>query len=185
MRYFCLLAVFLMLGVPSGRADISGKFTAGLAAYDGGDYAAAYAAYAAWEPLARNGEAEAQIAVAGMYMQGLGVQQNSGTAVMWYCRAARQGAVIAQLNLGDLYARGLGVQRDLVRSYAWLHLAAQSGQVWARWRLAKIGGQMPKARIADALRLAPRLISTPLVVHLASLDRANSNAAITLCIQGR
>ena len=66
-----------------------------------------------------------------------------------------------QLNLGDLYARGLGVQRDLVRSYVWLYLAAQSGQVWARRRLAEIGRQMPKAGIADALRLAPRLISTP------------------------
>ena len=79
MRYFCLLAVFLMLGVSSVRADISGEFISGLAAYDGDDCAAAYAAC---EPLARNGEVEAQIAVAGMFMQGLDVQQNSGTAVM-------------------------------------------------------------------------------------------------------
>ncbi len=150
MRICCLLAALLSLTLGTARAD----FAVGLAAYDGGDYAAALGA---WRPLARHGDADAQIALAGLYMQGYGVAQNPSLAAQWYRRAARQGAPLAQLNLGDLYARGLGVNRDLVTAYAWLYLAAGSGQVWAENRLSILRQQLSSERIREALTLAPQL----------------------------
>ena len=80
-----MTAVLAWLSPLPATAD----FTEGLAAYDGGDYAAAFAE---WRPLAHNGHAAAQIALADLYMQGYGVPRNPAMAVHWYHQAADQGA---------------------------------------------------------------------------------------------
>lgn len=146
MRKICLIPALIWLCISPARAD----FTAGLEAYDGGDYALAAVE---WRGLAQRGDIDAQIALAGLFMQGLGVDRDPGRAVHWYRQAARQGAAVAQLNLGDLYARGLGVKRDLVRAYAWLELAARAGQIWARRRRDEIGRQLSAERMTAAMRL--------------------------------
>jgi TPR repeat protein len=146
MRMICLVTVLVWLGLSPARAD----FAAGLQAYDGGDYALAWAE---WQAQAQAGDPDAQIALAGLFIQGLGVARDPAMAVHWYRRAAQQGAVMAQLNLGDLYARGLGVERDLVRAYAWLELAARKGQNWARRRRDEIAKRLTPERIAAALTL--------------------------------
>ena len=152
MRITCLLAALLWLTLTPARAD----FTVGLSAYDGGDYGTAVQQ---WLPLAQAGDPDAQIALAGLYMQGFGVARDPAIAVQWYRRAAQQGAAMAQLNLGDLYRRGVGVMRDLVTAYAWLHLAAESGQPWAQKQRASLNSQLTQAQITTALTLAPRLSS--------------------------
>jgi hypothetical protein len=125
------------------RAD----FADGLRAFDGGDYAAAFAE---WQPLAEAGDAAAQVALAGLYLDGLGVRRDVAEAVKWYERAARQGHLIAQANLGDFYARGRGVQRDLVEAYVWLSLAARQGHGWSEERRNEIVGAMTDEQIAAA-----------------------------------
>lgn len=129
----------------AGRAD----FADGLRAFDGGDYALAFAE---WQPLAEAGDAEAQAALAGLYMNGLGVRQDFGEAAKWYERAARQGDAVAQLNLGDLFAEGRGVQRNLVEAYVWLSLAARQGRSWAAERRDEISRDMtgPEMSAAEA-----------------------------------
>lgn len=147
MRMMLFVTALVWLGLSPARAD----FTAGLQAYDGGDYGQALAE---WQALAQVGDPDAQTALAGLFIQGLGVARDPAMAVHWYRRAALQGAVMAQLNLGDLYARGLGVERDLVRAYAWLELAARARQGWARRRRDEIGKHLTPGRIAAALALA-------------------------------
>ena len=41
-----------------------------------------------WTPLAKQGDADAQFSLGGMYLQGLGVPQDYKTAVKWYRRVA-------------------------------------------------------------------------------------------------
>jgi len=127
----------------AARAD----FAEGLRAFDAGDYAVALQE---WRPLAEAGEAEAQVALAGLYMGGLGVPADAARAARWYERAARQGHAMAQLNLGDLYARGLGVGRDLTQAYLWLGLAAKQGRSWAAGRRQEIAREMSPAQIGAA-----------------------------------
>ena len=112
--------VLLSLFATAARAD----FADGLAAYDGGDYTTAVQE---WRPLAEAGDADAQVALAGLYAAGNGVRRDLGEAVRWYVRAGGQGHAVGQLNAGDYYARGWGVRRNLVTAYVWLSLAAAQG----------------------------------------------------------
>ncbi len=154
MRTRLLLAVLMFLGPISAQAD----FAAGLAAYDGGDY---QAAYREWLPLARNGDTEAQAAIADLFLRGYGVARDAAAAAQWYRRAARQGDVLAQMNLADLYAQGLGLEKDLIRAYAWIHLAAEAGHPWAQRRRTAIGYFLTDGQIRRAIALSTSLISAP------------------------
>lgn len=137
-----LIAWLAVLGVPA-RAD----FADGLAAFDAGDYATAFEE---WRVLADQGDTEAQIAIAGMYLAGNGVPTDAAQAAHWYARAAGRGDAVAQLNLGDFYARGLGVPRDLVNAYFWLSLAAEQGKRWPDLRRREIAARMAPGERAEA-----------------------------------
>ena len=127
MRFSNLLAAIAWLAVSgaSVQADFAPSaqagFARGLAAYDAGDYGTAFEE---WHALAAAGDAEAQTALAGLYMDGQGTPASPAEALCWYRRAAEQGDAVAQQNLGDFYERGIGIGRDLVSAYVWLSLAA-------------------------------------------------------------
>ena len=131
----------------TAAADARADFQDGLAAYDAGDLAAAFAE---WRPLAEAGDTGAQVALAGLYMDGVGVARDLKLAIHWYRRAAEAGSAVAQLNLGDLYGRGVGVPRDAVRAYIWLSRAAAQGRAWADLRRSEIARIMSAAEIAEA-----------------------------------
>ena len=129
-------------------------FARGLAAYDGGDYRTAFAQ---WRALAEAGDAEAQTALAGLYLDGQGAPVDPAAALRWYRRAAEQGEAVAQQNLGDLYRRGVGVGRDLVSAYVWLSLAAGQGRRWAAGRRNEVAAQLtPEMRAEAEARLDAR-----------------------------
>ena len=129
------------------------RFAAGLAAYDAGDYGSSLEA---WQPLAGAGDVAAQVALAGLYMSGLGVARDPAEAVLWYRRAALAGDPVAQLNLGDLYGRGQGVPRDPLEAYAWFSLAADQGRRWAALRRDELAGQLTPGQLAEARELIAR-----------------------------
>jgi TPR repeat protein len=111
----------------------------GLAAYDAGDYRTAFEE---WRSLAESGDAEAQTALAGLYLDGLGTAVDAAAALRWYRRAAEQGKPVAQQNLGDLYGQGRSVARNLVGAYVWLSLAADQGLRWSAQRRDEISSQL-------------------------------------------
>ena len=121
-----LFCVWMLTGVV-GAAEFSTNFSNGLAAYDRGDYGSAHRE---WLMSAEAGDAEAQVALGGLYHNGAGRKRDYAVAADWYRRAAVQGQVFGQLNLGDFYRHGLGVKRDLAEAYFWLSLAA-GGNSWA------------------------------------------------------
>jgi TPR repeat protein len=121
--FFCSLLTPL-LPTPPALAD----FQAGVEAYDGGDIPAALAQ---WRMAARAGDLDAQVALASLYAQGIGLPKDPSAAAYWYRRAALQEHPVAQLNLGDLYRRGEGLPRRPVQAYLWFPLAVVGGSVWA------------------------------------------------------
>ncbi len=126
------LTCLLMLGGPV-RAD---ALDDGQAAIRRKDYAAAVKLL---EPLARNGQAVAQLRLGELYYHGHGVPENNDTALTWFERAARQGLAAAQFQLGNMYAYGLadpGSDRDAARLAAqWYFEAARQGDANAQYSL--------------------------------------------------
>ncbi len=128
------------------RAD----FADGAQAYDGGDY---QTAFEEWIVLARGGNANAQVAIAGMYRFGDGRPVDAVEAARWYRRAADLDEPVAQLNLGEMYMLGIGVPRDVVRAHLWLTLAAGQGRVWARDRRDELARRMTAGELDRAIKL--------------------------------
>ena len=146
---FLAASVAGLLVLAPGRSCAA--FSDALRAFDAGDYTTAVRE---WRRLAEAGEAEAQSALAGLYLVGSGVPQDYRQAAIWYRRAARQGHMIAQLNLGNLHATGRGVARDLVLAHMWLDLAARQGSEWAAGRRDRIAKTMSAQKILEARRRA-------------------------------
>ena len=143
---FMAAMIIVVIGY-TARAD----FADGAQAYDGGDYKTAFEE---WIVLAWKNDANAQVAIAGMYRFGEGRPVDLAGAARWYRRAADLGDAIAQLNLGEMYMLGLGVPRDTARAHLWLSLAARQGRAWARGRRDDLARQMT----ADELDRANRLL---------------------------
>lgn len=76
---------------------------------------------------AREGEAQAQLHLCGMYRSGSGVQQDEYQAFHWCKRAAEGGLLDAQYQLGLLYLQGIGVTEDEERALEWIWLASDRG----------------------------------------------------------
>ena len=161
MRYVltcAALVVAVSLCLATARPAIAGdagdeRFAEGLAAYDGGDFRTSFES---WRPLAEAGNLEAQLALAGLYMGGLGVARNPAEAIGWYRRAAAAGDPVAQLNLGDLYDRGELLARDPARAYAWFSLAAAQGRRWAAMRRDRLAAELTPGQRVEADRLIAR-----------------------------
>jgi TPR repeat protein len=152
------VAVAATLLLLPGRLPAA-DFAAGLAAYDAGNLAQAYAE---WRPLAEAGDIQAQVALAGLLTAGgPGLARDLAAAVRWYRRAARRGDPVAQMNLGEMYARGAGVARDRVWALAWFDLAAAQGRTWAARQRDRLAAELTPDERAAARRLADELRQAP------------------------
>jgi uncharacterized protein len=91
------------------------------------------------EPLARDGNAQAQLRLALLHYHGHGVRENDAAALQWFDRAARQGLAEAQFHLGNMYAYGLAAlppEADGARLAAqWYFEAARQGHADAQYSL--------------------------------------------------
>ncbi len=152
------LALSVVGGAAGSAASPEGDFAEGLAAFDAGDYRAAFSQ---WHPLAERGVVEAQVAVAGMFLSGNGTRADAGLAARWYLRAAEAGDAVAQLNLGDLYSQGLGVPRDEVSAYVWFSLAAAQGRRWPARRRDEIARGLTDAQLLEAQARITKFKRTP------------------------
>lgn len=113
-----LTAAFLLVtAVSSALAD----GTAGLKAYEAGDYATALQEFM---PLAEAGQASAQAAIGQMYLDGHGVPQDPAQAAIWLEKSANGGNARARGQIGALYATGTGVTQDEMKASYWLLKAA-------------------------------------------------------------
>jgi TPR repeat protein len=108
----------------------------GIAAMRSKDYPAAVRLL---EPLARAGNAQAQVRMGLLYYHGHGVRESDGEAKRWFEQAARQGNAEAQFHLGNMYAYGLvELTRDVdvdQQAAQWYFQAARQGHPDAQYSL--------------------------------------------------
>jgi len=90
-------------------------------AFDHANYASALRV---WLPMAKEGDANAQVYVGEIYEKGLGVSPDYQVAAHWYQKAADQKLARAQINLGYLYEKGLGVEKDLTQALNYYRAAS-------------------------------------------------------------
>ncbi len=142
----CASAAWLTLATPA-----SAGWTEGVGAYNAGDYAKALSEF---RPLAEAGKADAQFALALMYLNGHQVARDEAEAAKWFLLAAEQGMSEAMGSLGALYSAGKGVPKDPVRAYMWFDIAATRGNERAAKIRDTMAAEMPPADLKKGQRLA-------------------------------
>ena len=131
----CLAIFSASAGLTS---ELPGDRAAAQSAYENGDYAHAFRLF---EPLAANGDANAQFMLGLMYANGHGVAQNFYEAAKMYRRAGNQGHIGAQVNLGSLFDECLGNGPCNSEEAAnWYRRAADSGDAVAQYNLGVMYG---------------------------------------------
>lgn len=103
---------------------LAGPIEDGTAAMERKDYAVAQKIF---QPLAEEGDAQAQKAIGRMLLNGAGVEKNPATALGWFLKAADQNDAEAQLIVGNMYESGLGVPVDLAEATKWYLKSANNG----------------------------------------------------------
>ncbi len=90
-------------------------------------------AFAEFEPLAKQGNADAQFALGSLYFNGFGIPQNLEKAKSWYMLSAEQGNDTAQLHLGTI----LHNQKKNEEALYWYTKSANNGNARAQTNLGK------------------------------------------------
>jgi len=143
VRFLLTLVVsILSLALPAW-AD----FEAGMKAYVNEDYAIAAQE---WQPLAEQGDANAQYNLGILYHKGRGIPQDDVQARKWYGKAAAQGLAKAQFSLGTLYFNGEGGPKDYQEALRWFHRASDQGEALAQTKIAIMyddGEGVPKDKV--------------------------------------
>ena len=111
----------------------AGPYEDGVAANGSGQYALAMQL---WRPLAEQGDADAQFALAAMYELGRGVSRDKLEALKWFRRAAEQGDAGAQFAVASAYAAGEIVPKDYGEATKWFLRTANQGDIFAQIALA-------------------------------------------------
>lgn len=143
--------VYVALSLVLFGQALKADFAAGMRAYENHDYATAVKE---WRPLAEAGDAPTQFNLGLMYLDGVGVPQNSAQAIEWFRRSADRGYTRAQYNLGSLYAVGRGVRRDLITAHMWMNLCAATGDAKCAAQRDLIAAKMKARDLATAQRRA-------------------------------
>ena len=86
-------------------------------------------------PLAKGGDARAQLRLGITYYLGQGVPQDYKVSARWLRLAAKQGLALAQNLLGTVYDLGLGERQDYTKAAKWYRLSAEQGNADGQYNL--------------------------------------------------
>ena len=174
-----LLAVALAcvaLASPGFAGEVEDAFARGVAAYNEGDYATAFAEF---RSAAERGMGDAQFNLGLMYSNGQGVVQDYEDTLYWWRQAAEQNVADAQNNLGMMYENGLGVPMDQAEAVRWYRKAAEQGKPYAQHNL---GAMYANGRgIERDLVLAHMWFNLATAGHKAGPARTQSAEAARSC----
>jgi TPR repeat protein len=129
------LAVMVSACATNLVAEKASRFDQGIAAYDSGDFAAAYRI---WAELAREDDLGAMRNAAQLLRQGKGVEKDSVAAFNLYREAAEKGLVTAMANVGEMYLSGEGTQKNPEAAAAWYARAATAGLSIAQMKMSEL-----------------------------------------------
>jgi hypothetical protein len=108
------------------------------------------------EPIAKNGNPNAQYLLGRIYAEGKGESPNFGLAATWYRKAAEAGLPNAQNALAGLYMEGHVFSQNNIEAYKWFSIAATGGLEIARIRASLLAGLMTPKELEDAKRQAAK-----------------------------
>ncbi|MGB1799531.1 MAG: tetratricopeptide repeat protein [Gammaproteobacteria bacterium] len=95
--------------------------------------------HAILQPLAEQGNADAQYAVAVLYREGWGVEKSLETAAGYYQKSAEQDHRDAMFEMGWLYQVGEGgLVKDYAKSAMWYQKSAEKGHPAAMYGIASL-----------------------------------------------
>jgi TPR repeat protein len=153
-KYFSFYALSILLFTGySAAADLESAKRA----YEQKDYATALKEFTR---LAEQGNAEAQVGLARLYLMGQGVTPDRETAIKWFKAAAAQGNADAEFFVGSNY---LLPQTDIAEGVRWLRLSAEQGNQDAQYLLGK-------AYVRGAKELAADPVQGAMWLRLAAKD---------------
>jgi len=132
MRLLFLLMFACTIAVPA-RA---GPLQDAQAAYNQGKYAVALDL---WQPLAEQGNPDAQAGLGSLYLGGYGVAHDEAAAMVWFRKAAEQGHAGGQFSLASLYY----ARKEYGLAASWYRRAAEQGNALAQIRLARMYAEGP------------------------------------------
>lgn len=87
---------------------------------------------------ADKGEAQAQVQLGLLYVNGEEVEQSFLDAKLWWEKAAEQGAADAQYLLGYMFSKGAGVEKNLLEAKKWWELSAAQNNISSLFNLAML-----------------------------------------------
>jgi uncharacterized protein len=131
MRLIALISLIITLNAIPVYA---GDYEDGVGAFFRQDYKTAFEKL---EPLAKQGNDQAQGLIGKMYELGQGISQDYGQAVKWCRLSAEQGNSGSQTFLGQMYASGKGVEQNFKEAVKWYRLAAEQGRLGGQLSLGK------------------------------------------------
>lgn len=142
MRLIRLLPILWLVLSPPAMADDMAKARAQF------ENRAFEAAEETLRPLARAGNAEAELLLGDLYGLGLIPAAPSRATVFWQ-RAAFKGHPLAQLRLSRAYRTGTGVARDPLRAALWARLAQIGRAPLAAQAVSETGAALTPAQEAE------------------------------------
>jgi TPR repeat protein len=108
------------------------KFSEGYEAAQQGNFSKAISI---WQPLAEQGDADAQYTLAWMFESGKGVKADLDKAIYWYKKSSQQGNLAAQYVLATLYEKGAGVTQNSNEAFSYYMLAAKQGDPTSQYQI--------------------------------------------------
>jgi TPR repeat protein len=135
MRRLILIALPVIIAIGVYSAALAGPLEDGRAAHDRGDWQTTLKLL---QPLADQGNAEAEDKIGDVYGNGQAVPQDYVEAVKWYRKAADQGNADAQTDLCSMYYKGHGVPQDYAEAVQWCRKAADQGNAQAQFGLGQM-----------------------------------------------
>ncbi len=96
---------------------------------------------------AHQGNVGAQLTLATMNKEGVGVPKNQNEATKWYLLAAQQGDSLAQQTVSVRYRLGIGVEKDPTMAAKWAEKSARQENILAQVMLAmqyEVGVGVPR-----------------------------------------
>ena len=169
-------AVLLLLTVTVALPAAAQTYEEAFAAYQRGDYAAAYRGF---RRHAEQGDARAQNNLGYMYSNAKGIPQDYAEAIRWYRQAANQGHAQAQDNLGLMYAKGKGLRQDYRAAVRWFRRAAGQGHAAAQYTLGHMyrNGKGVPRNYVEAVRWYRRAAEQGFAIAQANLGVMYENGA--------
>lgn len=128
-----LLSIIFNVLMADEKPNTEQVFELGRQAFEAKDYKLARRTF---KPLAKKGDATAQLFMGIIYDRGLGVERDLRRALSWYEKSAEQGSIKLQYELGARYLYDKEIRRDYNKIVYWWQKAADAGSAQAQYNLA-------------------------------------------------